>query len=151
MLWKGTAGYWPNTGGNADLVPTVANGRVYVASNQQLQIFGLRPLKFRFPPRITGEVTEGELQAKMKAQPPSGPQFWGTVKSVEGNTMVLVLRTGKELRVDISAAVKLGHVALVQNGQPALVKGEMGTDGVFNATVVQRAKGRSIWGEDREK
>lgn len=40
-LFQGTAGTWPNTGGNADLVPVVANGKVYVASNKQLSIFGL--------------------------------------------------------------------------------------------------------------
>jgi hypothetical protein len=36
-----TAGTWPNTGGNANIVPVVANGKVYVASYQQLAIFGL--------------------------------------------------------------------------------------------------------------
>ena len=34
------AGNWPNMGGDANLVPVVANGLVFVASNQQLQIFG---------------------------------------------------------------------------------------------------------------
>src|SRR5208282_3125780 len=41
QLFKATAGIWPNLGGNANLVPVVANGQVFVASNQQLQIFGL--------------------------------------------------------------------------------------------------------------
>jgi hypothetical protein len=41
QLFHATAGAWPNTGGNANLVPVVANGLVFVASNQQLQIFGL--------------------------------------------------------------------------------------------------------------
>jgi hypothetical protein len=40
-LFESTAGNWPNTGGNANLVPVVANGLVFVASNQQLQVFGL--------------------------------------------------------------------------------------------------------------
>jgi hypothetical protein len=35
------AGKWSNLSGNANLVPVVANGQVYVASNQQLQVFGL--------------------------------------------------------------------------------------------------------------
>lgn len=35
------AGNWPNLGGNANLVPVVANGEVFVASYKQLQIFGL--------------------------------------------------------------------------------------------------------------
>ena len=40
-LFTSTAGNWPNTGGNSNLVPVVADGLVFVASNQQLQIFGL--------------------------------------------------------------------------------------------------------------
>jgi hypothetical protein len=40
-LFQGVAGAWPNTGGNANIVPVVANGRVFVASNKQLSIFGL--------------------------------------------------------------------------------------------------------------
>jgi hypothetical protein len=42
QLFKGGADSWPNTGGNSNLVPVVANGQVYVASNKQLQIFGLK-------------------------------------------------------------------------------------------------------------
>jgi hypothetical protein len=41
QLFKGLAGNWPNTTGNSNLVPVVANGQVFVASHEQLQIFGL--------------------------------------------------------------------------------------------------------------
>jgi len=41
LLFDGAAGNWPNLSGNANLVPVVANGEVFVASNKQLQIFGL--------------------------------------------------------------------------------------------------------------
>ena len=41
-IFQSTAGAWPNFRGNANLVPVVANGHVYVASNRQLQIFGLK-------------------------------------------------------------------------------------------------------------
>jgi len=41
QIFKAKAGGWPNVGGNANLVPVVANGKVYVASYQQLQVFGL--------------------------------------------------------------------------------------------------------------
>ncbi|MFZ0807282.1 MAG: hypothetical protein WAN03_13895 [Candidatus Sulfotelmatobacter sp.] len=40
-LFQGFAGAWPNVGGNSNLVPVVANGEVFVASNKQLQAFGL--------------------------------------------------------------------------------------------------------------
>jgi len=42
QLFTGAAGSWPNTGGNSNLVPVVANGEVFVASHNQLQIFGLK-------------------------------------------------------------------------------------------------------------
>jgi hypothetical protein len=45
QLFKGPAGDWPNFNGNSNLVPVVANGEVFVASNRQLQIFGLKPPK----------------------------------------------------------------------------------------------------------
>lgn len=41
ILFQGQAGQWPNIYGNSNLVPVVANGEVFVASYQQLQIFGL--------------------------------------------------------------------------------------------------------------
>jgi len=42
QLFKGLAGNWPNLGGNSNLVPVVANGEVFVASYQELVIFGLK-------------------------------------------------------------------------------------------------------------
>jgi len=47
LLFKGAAGNWPNLGGNSNAVPLVANGEVFVASNQQLQIFGLKAGKVK--------------------------------------------------------------------------------------------------------
>jgi hypothetical protein len=40
-LYTTAAGSWPNQGGNANLVPVVANGQVFVASYKILKIFGL--------------------------------------------------------------------------------------------------------------
>ena len=45
QLFKSFAGAWPNYNGNSNLVPVVANGEVFVASNKQLQIFGLKAAK----------------------------------------------------------------------------------------------------------
>lgn len=41
QIFSGTAGNWPNVNGNANLVPVVANGHVFVASYKTLDIFGL--------------------------------------------------------------------------------------------------------------
>ena len=65
--------------------------------------------------------------------------------------MVLELRSGLQLQVDVHEALKAKRIAISQVGQAALVKGAMGADGVFNANVVIRAKGQLLWGEDREK
>jgi hypothetical protein len=43
LLYSAVAGQWPNFKGNSNQVPTIANGNVYVASYQQLNIFGLLP------------------------------------------------------------------------------------------------------------
>jgi hypothetical protein len=42
-LWSGVAGVWPSNSTNPNVVPTVANGHVYVASYNQVRIFGLLP------------------------------------------------------------------------------------------------------------
>ncbi len=47
QLFEGPAGSWVNLGNNANLVPVVANGEVFVASYKQLQIFGLTTGKNR--------------------------------------------------------------------------------------------------------
>jgi hypothetical protein len=43
QLWSGVAGVWPYYALNPNVVPTVANGHVYVASVNQIRIFGLLP------------------------------------------------------------------------------------------------------------
>jgi hypothetical protein len=45
QLFHANAGAWPNYNGDSNQVPIVANGKVYVASNKQLQIFGLKAQK----------------------------------------------------------------------------------------------------------
>jgi hypothetical protein len=138
LLWKGPAGLWCTTGGNANIVPSVANGRVYVASDELLEIFGL----------TTKPVTDAS-QCPIAAA--ASPQFWGTVTSIEGAMIVLELRNGRSLQVDIGQAVKEGRMSPLHPGQAAVVKGSMGSNNVFNADIVLRAKGRELWEEDREK
>jgi hypothetical protein len=45
QLFKGAAGSWATYFGQSNLVPTVANGQVYVATNKQLQVFGILAAK----------------------------------------------------------------------------------------------------------
>jgi hypothetical protein len=43
QLFQASVGSWPNVTGHPNLVPVVANGKVFVASYRQLLIFGLKP------------------------------------------------------------------------------------------------------------
>jgi hypothetical protein len=45
QLVKIAAGTWPSFQGNINQPPVVANGEVFVASDHQLQIFGLKATK----------------------------------------------------------------------------------------------------------
>ncbi len=47
ILFSGVAGYWPNTDGNANIAPIIANGKVFVASFEGLAIYGLSNLPAR--------------------------------------------------------------------------------------------------------
>lgn len=42
QIYTTAAGTWPNYGGDSNQIPVVANGRVFVASYRQLQIFGIK-------------------------------------------------------------------------------------------------------------
>jgi hypothetical protein len=42
QLFRGPAGTWPNVGGNSNLVPVVANGKVYVAAYKTLEVFAVK-------------------------------------------------------------------------------------------------------------
>jgi hypothetical protein len=147
LLWSSPhpAGFWPNDGGNADIVPTIDNGHVFVASNKQVQIFGLtsRPFAPRGPfpiPELAGMTP-----------PPTGAQFWGTVKSVSGNRLTVELRSGAELQVDLTAAAQQGRVAEPRPGMLVVISGKMNDDGSLQAETVARAKGKATWGEDRRQ
>lgn len=43
QIFRHAAGAWTSPMGNSNQVPVVANGKVYVASSKELQIFGLKP------------------------------------------------------------------------------------------------------------
>jgi hypothetical protein len=147
-LWSDVAGYWPNTGGSSNIVPTVANGMVYVASNQRLRIFGSKRPQ---PPALLASslTTFQGVRAQAAAEPISGPSYWGTVQKIDGNRLLVELRSGRILEVDITGAVKAGHARTVTEGQPVRVSGTINANGIFDANFLWRAPGRSLWGEDR--
>jgi hypothetical protein len=130
---------------NADLVPTVANGKVYVASNMQLQIFGLFP-----PARGQQHVA---AQAPQPSQPDaitcppeepvaaaiSGPttslgtsshQFSGTVCRVDGDQLHLALRSGRSISLDIATAFTKHRQIVLSPGRTVHVRVRIDAKGI---------------------
>jgi hypothetical protein len=145
------AGTWTHAvNSNADLVPTVANGKVYVASNMQLQIFGL------FPP-ARGEqlvVAQGlqPSQPDVIACPPdeavtaaipgsvdlvsttslrnSSHQFSGTVCRLDGDQLHLALRSGRSVSLDITTAFAKHRQIVLSPGRTVHVRVRIDAKGV---------------------
>jgi hypothetical protein len=123
-------GSWPNIGGNANIVPTVANGLVYVASNKLLTI-------------LKQGGTAAPLAAAEAAAPPTSAfAISGTLDAVTGSTLTLTNRHGKHRLIDASKAMADGLIA------PALTTGEAYTAvgssftsaGALLADAISRAK-----------
>jgi len=158
-LWSGPAGTWPNTGtssnpftisGDADLVPTVANGRVYVPSYGQMQIFGLiGKTRGAAAPRRFEQITEAPTLPKPVNRP--GAAYWGVIKSVNGGIIVITLRTGQALQVDLSPAMKAGTMIHPVVGVNVAANGTLNAQGILQARTLTRAKGPASWGVDTAK
>lgn len=146
QLYTSPAGQWPNLGGNANIVPVVANGKVYVAAYRSLMIFG---------PNGT-QVSKGSADVAAANAPvalPAGAtqRVTGLLVSLDGTTMKLQGRGKQTVTLDISRAVEGERVAVLKFGVPytALSSGA-GPDGVLQATSVARAKGRErAWPQDQ--
>jgi hypothetical protein len=139
------AGTWPFGGNaNANLVPVVANGHVFVASYGNLSIFGLSPpgakptTALREPPHPTMPVFAGAPH-----------DLYGIVTSIDGATITMRSRTGQTVHVDVSVAQAAGAYAAPKVGHAALIRGDY-SKGTLVAKFVLHAKPQaSLWGPDR--
>lgn len=144
VIFSADAGSWPFAGNaNANLVPMVANGHVYVASYGQLSIFGLSQdrahVAFRQTPAPARFVFSGTRH-----------DLYGTVVALDGSLLSLRDRAGRTVKVDLSAARRGGNMAEPSLGRASLVRGDYDAAGVFEARYVLHAKGGPAqWGPDR--
>ena len=154
LLFQQRAGFW-DADGNANIVPTVANGNVYVASDGVLEIFGLAAAAAAAgasPDLLKKQALDYHLAVVKKRPVERRAQYWGTLKSSDKSAMTLTLRDGHLLRVDISAAAKLERISDVAIGEAVHVVGRPNREGVFDAEAVLRAKTTpASWGEDRAR
>jgi hypothetical protein len=142
-LYQGTAGYWTAQNGNANLVPVVANGKVYVASYQQLDIFGLGGTAAKV---ATARGHAVALRTTINAP----NEVTGKLLTIRGSFLTLRTRTGKLVRIDDSYAVRHERTGDLVAGKPFNVRGKYDTDGVLHAVAIIRVKpSETSWPADR--
>lgn len=145
------AGTWTHAdNSNANLVPTVANGMVYVASNQQLQIFGLfsahagaktvgrKPLPPSEPAVITCPPEISPLQAAdgMRA---GVQEFRGTVCKLTGNQLQVALPGQRSISVVVAEALAHHRTPLLSPGRPIKIRATIDGNGVAHAQRISHA------------
>jgi outer membrane protein assembly factor BamB len=125
------AGTWPNLTANANIVPVVANGRVFVASYRQLAIFGLSR---------TESAARLAHPARVRPAPLARRLLIGTVRRADARSLDVESRDGAILHVDIAGAAAQGMVAEIDLGQPVIVQGDPAPGGRIRARSVLKAK-----------
>lgn len=144
-LYSAPAGQWPNAG-NANIVPVVANGKVYVASYQTLMIFGPNAPAVPAAARPVGSI--GSIQAADSLPPGASQRVTGRLLNIEGMTLTLSTRRGRTVTVDVSEAVGNEKAAVLVVGQPYTAVGAESA-GTLRASSVTRAKrGTASWPTD---
>jgi hypothetical protein len=148
QLFSAPAGSWPNTGGNANIVPVVANGKVYVAS-AYLDGSG----NTRGQLNIFGQGGHGKPITSAAARLAAGPHMIsGTLVTVNGSVLTLRTRAGKIATIDASGALRNERVTGPLNlGTPYTAQGTtFDATGALFATAIGRAKSsEGLWPSDR--
>ena len=144
-LFSHIAGRWPNTGGDSNIVPVVANGKVYVASDQALTIFGLKGKGAKEPPLPTPAFVD------MRVALASGHhEVHGRIEAIDGERITIRKRDGQTLIVDASSAAASFDKAQPWIGHALVARGPMLPDGVLKADMVMHAKDHAaMWQPDR--
>jgi len=156
ILFSAVAGSWTNIAANANIVPVVANGHVYVASNKQLTIFGLlngAAAKTIIPEPAVQSIAQ--LQSASEVQNVSSNsaqhqhEIFGTISDINGSQITVKRRTGSLLTVDASVAIKNELCVGLEVGEAVDVQGAFDENGAMSANSIQRAKDSSdSWPSD---
>jgi len=151
QLWSDVIDDWPGMplgGKNMNLVPTVADGRVYAPGFSTLAIYGLKPKRERLELPSHAEYPEFALRGH-RGPPAAGPQIWGTIQRRAGSRIEVLLRNGKVMPVELSRAEQRGTAIVPRLGSHVVIHGELGADGVFDARSMSRAGEPRSWGDDK--
>jgi hypothetical protein len=138
-IFQAPAGYWLNLNGNANVVPVVANGKVFVASYRTLAVFGL-----------DGYASLGPAPPLVRVRDLQEHEIYGRVESVSGHQITVRTRSGDLVRVDTTIAASGHHLAFHGVGGAVSVRGNYDASGVLAAQSISRAKSSpGAWEPDR--
>lgn len=142
-LYRGLAGQWQNFGGNSNIVPVVANGHVYVASNQTLSIFGTGAKGGAVLPKVR--------HSDMRVALASGEhEIYGIVEAIKGHVILIRNRNGDIVRLDSTDAEQAHRFAPPATGDGLLARGTFEKSGQFEAdTVLHAFSDPAVWPKDR--
>ena len=144
-LYSHVAGSWPNTGGDANIVPVVANEKVYVASDQTLTIFGIKGARAKEPALPVPKLVDMRV-----ALAPGQHEICGTIKAINGDSITVQTRNGQIMTVDSSKASEKFDKAQPWVGHALMARGTLISPTVLKADVVMHAKDRpAMWQMDR--
>ncbi len=136
-IFSHNAGSWSNPQDNGFLTPLEANGRVYVASTNQVQVFGLVGSQQIAPPAASVRTSGTERR------------LTGTIVRVAANTLTLRLRDGRIRNVDIAPARAARHVGVLPIGRAVVVYGWVDKAGTFHvASIGHTSQNRDQWSPD---
>jgi hypothetical protein len=143
-LFSAVAGSWPNTGGDSNIVPVVANGKVYVASDQAISIFGIggakRKVTLPVPVRVDMRIALAQGEHEV----------YGTVLRIDGTTIDVRTRDGRTARIDAATAKSKFDLARPWVGHALMARGTFAGDGTMKAALIVHAKDSpKMWLADR--
>jgi outer membrane protein assembly factor BamB len=138
VVFSAVTGTWPNAGINSsNLVPVVVNGRVYVASYQQLAIWGLTQSS---GVKLAHPAFRNPVQLE-----PGEHDVFGTITAINGTTITVRKRDAAMISVSTANATN----SPLTIGDAVQVVGRGAGTGI-EARWVSRAKGGpAVWFPDR--
>jgi hypothetical protein len=144
LLFSATAGTWPNPG-NPNIVPVVANGRVFVASNKLLAIFG--PITAGAAVATSVPVSSEVVTSQ---SPASGSEVSGWVDQINGTELVVRERNGAHVTIDAKPAREAFQSVPIGMEEAITAEGNYDAQGVLHAQTIVRAKDSvALWPPDR--
>jgi len=141
QLFQSPAGSWPYLWGNANVVPVVANGKVYVASYKELDIFGLNPQSAQGAQKAKTAMAETYVARAEVAKAPEEHRVSGVVLKIDGDHLTIQTRSNKTVEIDATEAKRsLRYSAVIPIGDSVVTVGSYDAQGVMHAVLVSRIK-----------